>query len=116
MKKMCDKVCRHPLHFSSWMVCDGKLYKHGSDYFSNFPDNWKLVLPKYKKPELIKKCYDNPLSGDFGIYKTYHRVVLRHYWSGSLDINKYVKRCGICASNKPKQLKKAGEMGSKLIY
>lgn len=113
-ENMCEKVYKNPLHFPNWRVCDGKLYKHVSDHFSNFPDNWKLVVPKYKRAELIKLCHDEPLSGHLGIYKTYHRVLSRHYWPGmKTDINNYVKRCRICASIKPEQLKKAGEMGSK---
>lgn len=115
-KKMSESVCENPLKYSDWRMCDGKLYKHINDKlnFGNSVNNWKIVVPKSNRSELIRKNHDEPLSGHLGVYKTYHRILSRYYWPGmKSDINKYVKRCRICAATKPEQLKKAGEMGSK---
>lgn len=113
--KMCYKVTENPLKFPNYRVCRDKLYKHVSQKFSNDLDNWKLVVPKGNRSEIIKKCHDDALTGGhLGIFKTYQKVLARHIWPGmKTDINKYIRKCHVCAATKPEQLKKAGEMGSK---
>lgn len=113
--KMCQAVLNDPLSYPNWRV-DGnilfKYVKHNS--FSNNSDNWKMVVPKPKRCQILKECHDNPLSGHLGIYKTYYRVLSRYFWPKlKADVAKFVNKCRTCAEQKTEQAMKPGQMGSK---
>lgn len=112
-----SKIRKNPLNFPSFRISnDGSIYKHQGNNFSN-TTNWKLVIPKYKRKEILKTHHDNPLTGaHFGIFKTYHRIFAKYYWPGmKSDIIRYINKCRICCSQKPEQKLKAGQMDTKLI-
>lgn len=111
--KMRDKVQTDPLHFPSWRVVGSILYKYVEH--NNFPglsesqDNWKRVVPKSERKQILIKCHDDPCAGHSGIFKTFERVSQHHYWPKmKADIAKYVRRCIICCKNKSEQKKPAG--------
>lgn len=114
--RMCDRVLRNPLSYPCWRIdSDNRLYKYiKQNSFSNETDNWKMVVPKPNRSKILEDCHYSPLSGHLGIYKTYHRVLLRYFWPKmKSDVVRFVNRCKVCAEQKPEQKLKAGQMGSK---
>lgn len=114
-KNMILKIRSNPLKYPNFRVSDSdELYKHlGKDYSDT--DGWKLVLPKSKRNDILKKYHDEPTTGGhLGIFKTYHRILSKYFWPGmKTDISKYVNKCKICSEQKPEQKLKAGLMGNK---
>lgn len=111
--KMRNNVQTNPLRFPSWRVEGSILYKYVEH--NNFPGlsedvaNWKRVIPKNERKEILYKCHDDPCAGHSGIFKTFERVTQHYYWPKmKADITKYVRSCVICCKNKPEQKKPAG--------
>lgn len=112
------RILRNPLSFPNWRVDGDKLYKHlrlNVSELRNGADNWKLVVPKEKRKEVLYECHDTPTSGHLGVYKTYHRVARLYYWPCmKADITRYVKECLICQRVKPELKLPAGLMGGQV--
>ena len=50
---------------------------------------------------LVKRLYEDPTSGHFGIQHTYQRATKSYYWPPMFeDIRTYVHRCNICQKQK----------------
>ncbi|KAG5876099.1 hypothetical protein JTB14_005112 [Gonioctena quinquepunctata] len=96
----------------SFSKIDSKLYKYVQ--FKKIPgldfhDDWKLVIPKNKRKDILLKCHDDPQAGHPGVFKTFKRVSEHFYWPKmKADISSHVKRCKVCCENKPEQRKPAG--------
>lgn len=113
---MCEKVQKEPFHFPTWKVSGSELYKYvafkkipGLDFSSD----WKLVVPKYARKEMLFKHHDDPLSGHPGVFKTYKRISEHFYWPKMRsDVAAYVRKCRVCCANKPEQTKPAGLLAS----
>ncbi|KAG5883462.1 hypothetical protein JTB14_030884 [Gonioctena quinquepunctata] len=75
----------------------------------DFHDDWKLVIPKNKRKDILLKCNDDPQAGHPGVFKTFKRVSEHFYWPKmKADISSYVERCKVCCENKPEQRKPVG--------
>ena len=58
-------------------------------------------VPKIIQTELIRRHYNNPLAGHYGIKKTHKLVAQKYYWPlFCQDANDYVKECDICLALK----------------
>ncbi|KAG5873594.1 hypothetical protein JTB14_014407 [Gonioctena quinquepunctata] len=110
--RMLYDVDSNPLRFPTWRISDSKLYKYVQ--FKKIPgldfhDDWKLVIPKNKRKDILLKCHDDPQAGHPGAFKTFKRVSEHFYWPKmKADISSHVKRCKVCCENKPEQRKPAG--------
>ena len=63
--------------------------------------NLQIVLPKEMRNLVLKELHDSPTGGHLGVKKTIQRVKLRFFWYGlSKDVEKWCKKCDICASRK----------------
>ncbi|KAG5873267.1 hypothetical protein JTB14_013178 [Gonioctena quinquepunctata] len=110
--RMLYDVDSNPLRFPTWRISDCKLYKYvkfikipGLD----FHDDWKLVIPKNKRKDILLKCHDDPQAKHPGLFKTFKRVSEHFYWPKmKTDISSYVKGCKVCCEDKPGQWKPAG--------
>ncbi|KAG5887326.1 hypothetical protein JTB14_009020 [Gonioctena quinquepunctata] len=110
--RMLYDVDSNPLRFPTWRISDSKLYKYvqfkkilGLD----FHDDWKLVIPKNKRKDILLKCHDDPQAGHPGVFKTFERVSQHFYWPEmKAGISYHVKRCKVCCENKPEQRKPTG--------
>ena len=73
----------------SWaLASDGLLRRRGKAYVP--PD---MAI----RAEIMKICYDDPLSGHFSQRKTLTLVRRRYYWPTlEIDVKDYVKGCDIC--------------------
>ncbi|KAK9687873.1 Reverse transcriptase (RNA-dependent DNA polymerase) [Popillia japonica] len=108
-------VAENPLKFPSWRVEDSKVYKfvHSREVADlQIPDEWKIVVPKFQRMEVLQACHDSPHAGHPGVFKTFNRVAQhsQHYYWPKMksDISRYVGRCTVCNENKPEQRKPAG--------
>ncbi|KAG5873075.1 hypothetical protein JTB14_010491 [Gonioctena quinquepunctata] len=75
--RMLYDVDSNPLRFPTWRISDSKLYKYVQ--FKKIPgldfhDDWKLVIPKNKRKDILLKCHDDPQAGHPGVFKTFKRV------------------------------------------
>lgn len=114
-RDMIIKVNKNPIKFSSWRVVGSTLYKYNKigtyPVLSNENDYWKRVISKAERPDILRKCHDDPCAGHPGVLKTFYRVSQKFYWPKmKSDITRYVRRCSICRKNKPEQSKPAGLM------
>lgn len=117
-EKMVDKIESDPLHFPNWRVLDGKLYKRfrlNNHDPVNCENEWKVVVPKYKRRNILYKFHnDAACGGHFGVYKTYNKIMQNYYWPQmKCDVTKFVRRCTTCAKVKPEQKRPAGLMGTR---
>lgn len=112
--RMITNVHNNPLKFRDWRVQDGKLFKHFQPKYPALADDeqeWREVVPKNHRKELLNKYHDQPTSGHLGILKTFERLAQRFYWPKmKCDITRYVNRCSVCLAHKPEQKKPAGFM------
>lgn len=103
-----------PSQFPQWKIENGTLYKflpNKLPLITNLPE-WKILMPKSQRNEVIRSCHDTVTSAHFGFYKTLARVQDLYYWPHMRrDILKYVKRCKVCNSQKASNLPRIGHMG-----
>lgn len=105
-KSMVQKVSNDPVKYSQWRVLDGKLYKYIKSSFPSLDDvdNWKEVVPKDKRNDVLSRMHEPPLAGHMGILKTYKRICQKYYWPKlRYDVAKFVRKCTVCAAHKSDQ-------------
>lgn len=116
-KGMIVKVNTNPEKFPSWRVESDMLYKYCKcriPELSKTSDYWKIVIPKDKRLEILKRSHNDVTSGHVGVFKTFWKIRDRYYWPKmKCDILKYVKSCRVCAEQKPEQKRPAGLMGTR---
>lgn len=114
-KKMLNSVETKPESFPDWRIENSQLFKlipNRHDIRSNLIE-WKQVIPKSRRNEILKLCHDEPTSAHFGIFKTYQRILENYYWPKlRYDVSRFVKRCQICLGSKASQGGRYGLMGS----
>lgn len=113
--KLRKNINENPDKFPDWKVENNLVYKYISARLpikSNVRD-WKLLVPKSQRKEIIKSCHDPPLSSHFGFYKSLSRVQNLYYWPKMRrDILKYVRSCKVCGSQKMSNEARIGQMGA----
>lgn len=113
---MIQKVSENPIKYPIWRVENEILYKKIQNNFglNNNGDDWKIIVPKGFRSEILKQCHDDITSGHVGIYKTYHRILSKYFWPKMKShVTRYVNRCSICLANKPEQKPPIGKMCSR---
>lgn len=107
-------VEQSPAQYPQWKLENDVLYKFIPNKIplnTNLPE-WKFLVPKSQRKEVIESCHDTITSAHFGFYKTLGRVQELYYWPHMRqDILKYVKRCRVCTSQKISNLPRIGRMG-----
>ena len=113
--KLVNSVTEDPAKFPLFRLTEGVLYKLVRDRYvalAGEQSQWKVVVPKDRRVELISNCHDLPTSGHLGVYKTYQRLASTYFWPKmKTDVAKYVRRCVTCIKSKPEQKAPAGRMG-----
>lgn len=102
-RRMLQRVVDHGDVYSNWDVIDGKLRKFipSKAPLEANERQWKLVVPKSRRSEVMRSCHDPPTAAHFGVYKTLQRARSEYYWPGMRrDVGRYVKGCGPCAAQK----------------
>lgn len=108
-----NKIVEHPELFPRWKIHDGLVYKsfsNGSSVPTNLSE-WKMLVPKSQRIDVIKSFHEPPTSAHFGFYKTCHRTQEIYYWPKMRhDILKFVRSCKICGAQKVAQNSRHGLM------
>lgn len=117
--KMLKIVEEHPLKYPQWRVTGGTLYKYEKPKIVELgdpSDNWKAVVPKRCRRQVVEDAHNPPTSGHLGVAKTYHRVSQRYYWPKMKHfVSRFVRSCRECAMHKPYLDKPIGQMTSQTI-
>lgn len=83
---------------TDYMTVDKFVY-----YRANFDENsqWKLIVPKELREEVIIACHTPPTSAQNGIAKTLHRIRRFFYWPGMVaDVRRFISDCDLCKTSK----------------
>lgn len=118
--RMLNDVRNNPLRYPLWRIHNGnQLYKYVHSKYPELTcpgDDWRLVVPKERRQELIKSLHDSPSCGHAGVYKTVARISSKYYWPKmKADVAKYIRHCETCIRTKPAQKAPAGHMLSKTV-
>jgi len=101
-----DEIRKASLGFpmKNCKVEDGLVYKRGRLYI---PDE-----PRFKL-RILQECHDSPLSGHFGLEKTFRKLQRSYFWpTMGKDTEEYVASCDLCQRNKPSTQKPYGLLQS----
>lgn len=108
------KIMENPNQYPQWKVEDNFVLKHFPSRMNmrtNIPE-WKLLVPKPQRTEVIQACHDPPTSGHFGFYKTLNRIQEQYYWPGMRhDVLRYIRSCHVCGEQKMPNRSTMGLMG-----
>lgn len=111
---MLKSVESKPRNFSKWNIHNGLLYKFVENKYHTFgstSDNWKRVIPKEERHEILVRCHDEPTAGHPGVSRTYARLCEKYYWPKmKADVVRYVRSCIVCGRVKPEQRARPGLM------
>lgn len=113
-QKMMDAVKRIPEDYPNWRAEDDTLWKRTSEWMRRWTgeDEWKKVVPKNLRSDVLRQYHDAPTAGHQGVNRTYARIQTKYYWPKmKQDVARYVKRCRVCQQSKFDQQKPAGLMG-----
>lgn len=111
---MIDRVNKNPDSYSLWRVENGILYKYVTTKFWSCVNSidWKMVVPRNLRQEVLQQCHDSPLAAHMGFKKTYSRISEEYYWPQMRrDILTYINKCQICSSQKSPNKARPGLMG-----
>lgn len=112
---MIQRVQDNPENYPWWRVEENQLFKFIANR-SGIQTNqreWKMVVPRSKRHEIIQRHHDDPLAAHLGTFKTFRRIALEYYWPKMRrDIHKYVLRCKVCSQQKVSQTGRIGLMGN----
>lgn len=108
-------IQQHPERYPAFRLIDGvphKLVRSAYPELADGDSEWKRIVPKEKRQELIRQCHDVATSGHLGAYKTIHRLAEKFYWAGmKADVYQYIRKCQVCMKAKPTQQAPVGQMG-----
>lgn len=111
-----NKILSSPNKYPLWKVENNYIFKfipHKSELETNIPD-WKLLVPKEQRQNILKICHDAPTASHFGFFKTIARVNLNYYWPKMRRfVQKYVARCEVCNAQKAPNVGQMGLMGKR---
>jgi RNase H-like domain found in reverse transcriptase/Reverse transcriptase (RNA-dependent DNA polymerase)/Integrase zinc binding domain/Integrase core domain len=113
-----SKILDDPNKYPQWKVENDFILKYIPSHLpvNNNIIDWKYLVPKPQRIEIIKSCHDLAISSHLGFYKTLNRVQERFYWPKMRrDIVKYVRNCNVCESQKFPNSKQMGLMGREKI-
>lgn len=109
-----EQISRSPDRFPQWKVEDELIYKFipcNLPLKTNIVE-WKMLVPKPQRLDIIRSCHDPPTSAHLGFYKTLARVQESYYWPKMRhQILKYVRSCKICGAQKATNASRIGFMG-----
>lgn len=105
--------------YPTWRVEDGILWKliPTRTRVADSSTEWKRVVPKEDRREVLYRCHDLPTAGHLGSHKTFCRLQTQYYWPKMRqDVSRYVARCTVCQTTKSKENQgPAGLMGSQRV-
>lgn len=111
--KLRNDILSFPQKFLAWKVCDGIIFKHIQSMEALHKTyDWKMVLPKEYRYNIIEQHHVPPTSSHFGIMKTLNRICLKYYWPRmATDVKRFISKCHICLGHKSSNVAPPGLMG-----
>lgn len=109
-----SKILASPNDYPQWKVEKDLVFKHlpSSLPFSTNSTEWKILVPKPQRRDVMKSCHEPPVCAHMGFYKTFSRIQEKYYWPKMRqDILKYVRSCSVCGSQKSPNTMSMGKMG-----
>lgn len=93
--------------FKHFIIKDGQLYRRSKQH----KDRYLLAIPKSMVEYILKEAHDAPVSGHFGVKRTYETIRTRFYWRTiDQDVKRYVKSCDKCQKKKADSRPREGLM------
>lgn len=114
VKGVTEDLDKYPL----FKIQNDVVYKHCDKNKTDVGNvhEWKIVVLKDKRTEVLYQSHDDLLSAHGGVFKTMYRVKREYYWPRmKTDILNYVRNCEICKANKPSNKIQQTPMGSQRI-
>lgn len=112
--QLLNKIAAHAESYPNFKEEDGLIYKYVANkhnLVSNLIE-WKLVVPKKYRSELLRECHDDPTSAHLGCFKTLQKLGEKYYWPKmKRDVSRYVRRCEVCLGSKSPTFARFGLMG-----
>lgn len=109
-----NKIVKNPDLYPQFKIENNCIFKYVPSK-SPLPSNeleWKFVVPKSQRKQIIRSCHDPPQCAHFGFYKTLCRVQENYYFPKMrIDVLKFVKSCKICQAQKMSNSARMGLMG-----
>lgn len=108
------KILNNPMAYPQFKVENNFIFKFVPSKLSlknNLPE-WKFVVPKPQREEVMKSCHDQPLCSHFGFYKTLSRIQEHFYWPKMRkDVMQFIRACQVCGAQKMPNTARMGLMG-----
>lgn len=102
-----------PINYPNYKVEGGALFRYMKSkncLTSEF--EWKEVIPKERREQILTTCHAEPTAGHFGVFKTYKRLILQYYWPKMhADVVNFIARCDTCLAYKLPTHGTLGKMG-----
>ena len=109
-KSFRTKILENPIHFPSFMVKNGKIFKIVQNEISE-QNELKLLVPSDFREALIETFHSTAYGANLGFEKTLHRIRQKYYWRNMyVDIKYFVTRCLTCQRFKPSNATPKGLM------
>ncbi len=89
----------------TWFEIDkGVLYRrHKQLNHPQDPVLKQIVVPRERRPMILKVAHETIMAGHMGIQKTLDRILSNFYWPGiHNDVTRYCRSCDICQRTTPK--------------
>lgn len=114
------QVTEEPKKFFNWRVKEGKLFHRIPDFLheaiTREGNEWKYVVPKHLRAQILCENHDSPMSAHQGIDKTFERIRKDYFWPRMfLDITEYVNSCPTCQKTKVSQKRAVGLLGGRIF-
>lgn len=110
-----NKIVESPDTYPQWKVENEIIYKLIPNHVplkTNLTE-WKMLVPKSQRYDVIQSCHDPPTKAHFGFSKTLHRVQELYYWPRMrYEILKYIRNCKVCGAQKITNFNRMGLMGN----
>jgi hypothetical protein len=70
-----QKISTNPLKYPNFRVREGHVFKKVKSRDGEADSDWKWVVPKNSRAQLLKRYHDEASTGGhLGVYKTYHKI------------------------------------------
>lgn len=104
---------KSPISFKDYRVSNNQLYRFKKSLNPLAIEfDWKLVVHKEARQDVIKDNHSEPTAGHLGAFKTFKRLSLKYFWPDMhRDVSEFVKNCDTCNSYKHANHITLGTMG-----
>lgn len=100
--------------YPNYRIEDNKLLRNIGFNTDITRSNWRYVVPKSKRFEILRKSHEE--AGHFGFAKTYSKICVNFWWPKLyVDVKKHIKSCNACAESKPANYTMRAPMGEARI-